>query len=218
MTRFYIDYEWLSPYTFTVHAALLEKGVLFDLREVRFKGGECLDEEYRGKTPTDLIPGLDDGDGTLWESLAILEYLEEKYPAPKYASLWPKAPGERALARALLSWYRCGFKALRDERSTETIFYDSERAKTKPLSAAAREEVREWMVALEPRLRAGGGFLFGAQWSIADSETALMAQRLLATPGFELDSRLRALAERVWQRPSSRAFVEHARPPFQSYY
>ena len=56
------------------------------------------------------VPVLRDGDVRVWESLAILEYLAEKFPA---AGLWPEHPAARAEARAVASEMHAGFAPLR---------------------------------------------------------------------------------------------------------
>jgi len=56
------------------------------------------------------VPVLIDGEIRVWESLAILEYLAEKFPA---ASLWPKDDGARAQARAVAAEMHAGFVSLR---------------------------------------------------------------------------------------------------------
>jgi glutathione S-transferase len=56
------------------------------------------------------VPVLLDGEVRVWESLAILEYLAEKFPA---AGLWPRQPMARAHARAVAAEMHAGFQALR---------------------------------------------------------------------------------------------------------
>ena len=63
-------------------------------------------------SPAGQVPALEDGDVCVWETLAILEYLSEKFPA---AQLWPADPAARAQARALAAEMHAGFAALRRE-------------------------------------------------------------------------------------------------------
>jgi glutathione S-transferase len=59
---------------------------------------------------TGKVPALADGGVHVWESLAILEYLDEKYP---HAQLWPADPAARAHARAIAAEMHAGFVPLR---------------------------------------------------------------------------------------------------------
>src|SRR5690349_15856989 len=52
----------------------------------------------REVSPSGRVPALMDGDVTVWESLAIAEYLNEKYPGK---GMWPAAPAARAMARSI---------------------------------------------------------------------------------------------------------------------
>lgn len=61
-------------------------------------------------TDGSTVPVLVDGDITVWESLAIIEYLSDRYPS---RGIWPADPAARALARAMSSEMHAGFTALR---------------------------------------------------------------------------------------------------------
>ena len=213
---FYCDDLYLSPYTFSVQCALLEKKIPFQLKEVHFEKSRSKDQAFKNASLTELIPAIDDGGFVLSESLAILEYLEEKFTGPIHPSLLPKTIKNRAKARMLLSWYRCGMKALRAERSTETVFYPSLRTQHS-LSSDAQDEVNELTFALKEILSHQEPFLFENQWSIVDAETALMLQRL-ALNGDPLDSELLNYTRSHWTRPTVSAFVNQKRRVFASYY
>ncbi|MEL7410769.1 MAG: glutathione S-transferase, partial [Pseudomonadota bacterium] len=63
-------------------------------------------------TPTAKVPTLVDGDATVWDSLAILEYVNEQY---LQGQAWPSNSVERAKARAIASEMHSGFFDLRNE-------------------------------------------------------------------------------------------------------
>ena len=90
---------------------------------------------FQSRSLTSRVPALTHGDFHLTESTAIAEYLEQIYPAPDHLALYPEAPG-RARAQ-LQAWLRGDLGALRQERPTETVFWDQP---GQPLSgdAAAR--------------------------------------------------------------------------------
>ncbi len=214
--KLYIDNLWLSPYTFSIFCALREKKLDFTLHPVAFEKAQSKDPKFTGLTPTDLIPALEDEGHVFSESLAILEYLDEKYAAPQHPRLLPTHVVDRAKARMFLSWHRCAMTSLRDQRSSETLFFPSERKSLKPLNEQTREEVREWTTAVKAHLKHGQQFLFG-EWSIADSEVAFMAHRLIVN-GDEIDEQIKAYAENIWRRPAIQEYVNQKRPEFKSFY
>jgi glutathione S-transferase len=221
--KLFLDNRWLSPYTYSVFCALKHKGIAFELIEVPFEKGVSLNAEFKEKSITGLIPAFEDGDLFLSESLAILEYLEEKYPSPDYPSIFPNSMADRAQARMLFNWYRSGFRPLKEERSIETVFYPELTVKT-PLTKESLEEIAEWKRALSELFSASGswgpgggdGFLFG-EFTLIDAETALMLQRLIRN-GDALEEDLKRYSERICSLEPMKDFVTRKRPPYRSYY
>ena len=77
--------------------------------------------EYARRSLTARVPMLRHGDFYLSESSAIAEYLEEAFPgAPR---LLPANVHQRARARQVMAWVRSDPMPIREERSSETIFY-----------------------------------------------------------------------------------------------
>src|ERR671918_2832287 len=68
------------------------------------------EEEIRRHSPSGRVPVLKDGEHVVWDSLAIGEYLAERYPD---ARRWPVDSGARAMARSACAEMHSGFQALR---------------------------------------------------------------------------------------------------------
>ena len=159
-------------------------------------------------SPSGLVPALKDGDLTVWDSLAICEYLAEKFPEAK---LWPADPALRALARAAASEMHSGFQSLRGECP---MALEAE-PKVTSLSEATQKNVRR-IVALWSDLlgRSGGPFLAG-EWSIADAFYTPVATRF-RTYGVHLsdygdDGSCGAYATRLLATPEFREWEAAAR-------
>jgi maleylacetoacetate isomerase/maleylpyruvate isomerase len=73
---------WRSQATFRVRIALNIKGLAREDVVVNLERGDQLAPAYRKENPQAVLPTLYDGDAKLFQSVAILEYLEEKYPEP----------------------------------------------------------------------------------------------------------------------------------------
>jgi maleylacetoacetate isomerase len=73
---------WRSQATFRVRIALNLKGLTREDVFVHLEKGDQFKPEYKALNPQAVVPTLYDGDAKLFQSFAILEYLEEKYPEP----------------------------------------------------------------------------------------------------------------------------------------
>lgn len=91
---------WRSSAAFRVRIALNLKGIDYDVIPVHLRkgGGEQLKESYQSLNPSGLVPLYLDEGVSLHQSMAIIEFLEEKYPNP---ALLPKKLADRAWVRAL---------------------------------------------------------------------------------------------------------------------
>jgi glutathione S-transferase len=207
----YGDRTWDSPYVFSVFVALSEKGLAFEVREVDLDAGEQRAPSHRARSLTERVPCIEHDGFSLSESLAIIEYLDDAFAPPKHARVLPADIAQRARARQLLGWLRSDLMPLRDERPTTTMFYARAEA---PLTEKARAAADKLVRVAEQVIPAGEGALFGA-WSCADADLSFMLQRLILN-GDALPERVRRYAVAQWQRPSVRAYVEHARPPRQA--
>ncbi len=87
-----------SQASFRVRIALNLKGLAHDDTYLHLEKGDQFAAEYRALNPQMVVPTLIDGDAKLFQSLAILEYLDEKYPHPP---LLPADPESRAWVRGL---------------------------------------------------------------------------------------------------------------------
>jgi glutathione S-transferase len=137
------------------------------LVELRQENGAS-EAAIRVHSPSGLVPVLKDGDLTVWDSLAICEYLAGLTPG-----LWPVEPVRRALARSAAAEMHSGFSALRGECPMDL----RATPKAVAISEAAQKDVRRIVAVWSELLgRFGGPFLVG-QWSIADAFFTPVATR-----------------------------------------
>jgi len=138
------------------------------LVELREENGVS-EAAIRVHSPSGLVPVLKDADVTIWDSLAICEYLAERAPA-----LWPQDPARRALGRAAAAEMHSGFPSLRGECPMDL----TAAPKAVTLSEATQKDIRRIISVWNELLgRFGGPFLVG-DWSIADAFYTPVATRL----------------------------------------
>jgi glutathione S-transferase len=134
-------------------------------------------EQVLRYSPAGKVPVLIDGDCAVWESLAILEYLAEKFPA---ARLWPQDARVRGLARAVASEMHGGFTALR--RNCPMNLWLPPKPRPQPdevIADVARIETlwSDCRARFGQKAEIAGPFLFGA-FGAADAMYAPVVARL----------------------------------------
>ena len=150
-------------------------------------------------SPAGRVPVLVDGDAVVWESIAILEHLAERFPD---RGLWPSDAVARAHARSLATEMHGGFGALRSAAPMNLWRPIEPRAMPEAALKDVRALERRWAEARE-RFGAGGDFLYG-DFCAADAMFAPVATRL-RTYGIAVDAVTQAYVVVVHDHP---AFVE----------
>ena len=158
-------------------------------------------EKMLREAPTGKVPVLRDGDFVVWDSLAIVEYLAEKFPKK---NIWPKDVRDRARARSLSAEMHSGFQALR--QAAPTNFRRDKRATPREIDDAARADLRR-IEAIFAGAR--GPFLFGA-FSAADAFFAPVVSRI-DTYALPLATSAQKYADAVLALPAFAAWREGAR-------
>ena len=205
-TRFklYVGADFVSAFAMSAFVALKEKQLSFDLVTLDLKARENYQASYRDASLTCKIPTLVHEGFALSESSAIAEYLEDVTPG--HNKLFPLDIKQRARARQLQAWLRSDLLVIRKERPADLIYFGK---KDNPLSDEALAAVGRLFFVADRLLEEGADHLFG-DWSIADTDLAIMLNRLLAN-GDQVPARLAAYVRRQWDRDSVRAWMDMAR-------
>jgi glutathione S-transferase len=157
----------------------------------------------RKYSPSGRVPALIDGDVTVWDSLAIAEYLNEKFPDKR---LWPQGAGERARARSVAAEMHSGFANLRNDCSMKILQQYPYKAPRPETQAEIDRIVAIWEDCLQ---RSGGPFLFGKEPCIADAFYAPVVSRV-RTYSLPVSGAARAYCDTIWAWPAVQAWVADA--------
>jgi maleylacetoacetate isomerase len=155
-----------SSAAFRVRIALNVKGVEYETVAVDLPGAEHRGAQFRTLNPQATIPTLDDDGTILWQSLAIIEYLDARYPSPR---LIPVEPVARARVQALAQLIACEVHPLNNLRVLKYL-----REELTLDEAAVAKWYSHWVAEafgpLETLVgRFGGGrYCFGDSLSLAD--------------------------------------------------
>src|SRR5512140_664931 len=161
------------------------------------------DANIRKFSPSGRVPALLDDNLTVWDSLAICEYLHEKFPNKH---LWPRDVSQRAHARSISAEMHSGFMNLRNDCSMKIV----QQYPYKKLRAETQKDVdRIVSIFAECLRRSGGPFLFGARPCIADAFYAPVVSRF-RTYSIPLPDVAAAYCNTIWDWPPLKAWVVDA--------
>lgn len=200
MYTLYIANKNYSSWSLRPWVLLQERGIEFEESQVIFSAGSNWDK-FRKFCPSGLVPCLIDGDQTVWDSLAISEYMAEKHPG-----VWPDNSQARAWARCAAAEMHSGFSALRN---------------LCPMNCALRVQLNEISDALQRNIsridellneglrRFGGPFLAGDEFSAVDAFYAPVAFRV-QTYGLKLSGNVTAYFNMILSLDSMREWQASA--------
>ncbi len=156
---------WRSGAAYRVRIALALKGVAYDQVTHDLRTGAQAADAYRAIAPQALVPALDTGDAVLVQSPAILEWIEERYPAPP---LLPVAADDRAVVRAMAALVACDVHPLNNLR-VQTALRRDLGADDAAVATWIARWIADGFTALETMIaRHGRGFAFGDAPGLAD--------------------------------------------------
>ncbi|MDJ0708873.1 MAG: maleylacetoacetate isomerase [Woeseiaceae bacterium] len=155
---------WRSSAAYRVRIALNLKDLDHEIVPVSLAPGdsEHRREDYRAKNPQMLVPFLEDGELGIAQSMAILEYLEETYPA---VALLPTKEPVRSRVRAFCNGIACDIHPLNNLRVMNFI---KTQFGADPTAEWYRHWIREGFQAAEA-LAGDGPYVFGDNVSLADA-------------------------------------------------
>ncbi len=210
MLKLYIGNKNYSSWSMRPWVLLKQNDIPFEEVKVRFdsfQAGSDFRKTMDVVSPVGKVPVLANGDFAVWDTLAIAEYLAEKFPEK---NLWPQSVQARARARSICAEMHSGFGALRSAcpMNIEASLPDIGQLiwRDKP---AVRADVAR-IVAMWDELLAQhkGPMLFG-DFSIADAYFAPVAMRL-KTYALPVSASISAYIDRLRAAPGVKAWIDEA--------
>lgn len=158
-----------SSASYRVRIALNLKGLECEQVPIHLRrgGGEQLTPAYKAINPQALVPALEDGGRTFTQSLAIIEYLDERYPEPP---LLPADPAGRAIVRGMALAIACEIHPIQNLRVLNFLKHDLKHTDD-DVNRWARHWIDLGLSALEQQVRSlpeRGKFCYGEAPTLAD--------------------------------------------------
>ena len=210
MLKLYIGNKNYSSWSMRPWVLLKQNDIPFEEVKVRFdsfQAGSDFRKTMDVVSPVGKVPVLANGDFAVWDTLAIAEYLAEKFPEK---NLWPQSVQARARARSICAEMHSGFGALRSacgmnieadlHAAGQLIWRDN---------PAVRTDVQRIAEMWGELLAEHGGPMLFKDFSIADAYFAPVCMRL-KTYGLPVPPAIAAYVQRVVELPGVQAWVAGA--------
>jgi glutathione S-transferase len=181
---------------------LRESGIAFDEVRVLLHRDNSREEIIK-YSPSGRVPALITEEGTIWESLAIAEYLAERFPEK---NLWPVDRARRAHARAVANEMHAGFSSLRSHMPADI----RSRYPAKPVPAEVAADIERIQAIWSGCLAAYGGPLLFGRFTIADAMYAPVVTRFV-TYGVTVSSACRQYMDTLLALPSFQQWIAEAK-------
>jgi glutathione S-transferase len=210
MLKLFVGNKNYSSWSMRPWVLMTQAGIAFEEVYVRFDAftpGSAFKQTLAGITPVGKVPVLQDGALSVWDTLAIAEYLAESFPDK---ALWPADKAARAHARSICAEMHSGFSALRSHCPMNIEAHLPEQgALIWRDKAAVRADVARLVTMWTELLQAHGGPLLFGEFSIADAYFAPVCMRL-KTYALPVPDAIGAYVQRVSALPGVKAWMDGA--------
>ncbi len=198
----------LSSWSLRPWLVMKQLGIPFDTVKVDLKSSGDKPPDVKAEilrhSPSGRVPALKHRGLTVWDSLAICEYLAETFPEKR---LWPEDKAARAIARSVSAEMHSGFMGMRTKMSMN--FKGRTPLAEIPAEAAGDvKRIQEIWSNCRQQYGTLGPYLFGG-FSIADAMYAPVVSRF-TTYGVKADSASKAYMDTVWKMPAMQDWLKGA--------
>jgi glutathione S-transferase len=208
--KLYIANKNYSSWSMRPWVLLKQAGIAFEEVMLRFDGFDAQSKFKQGLkdiNPVGKVPVLLDGDLAVWDTLAIAEYMAEKFPEKK---LWPTDVASRARARSICAEMHSGFMGI---RSACPMNIDAYLPEVGALALRDKEALRNDLKRIDSLFCAllkehQGPMLFG-EFSIADAYFAPVVMRI-KTYALPVSAETQAYMARLCALPGVKAWIDDA--------
>ena len=208
--KLYIANKNYSSWSMRPWVLLKQAGIAFEEVMLRFDGFDAQSKFKQGLkdiNPVGKVPVLLDGDLAVWDTLAIAEYVAEKFPEKK---LWPTDVASRARARSICAEMHSGFMGI---RSACPMNIDAYLPEVGALALRDKEALRNDLKRIDSLFSAllkehQGPMLF-SEFSIADAYFAPVVMRI-KTYALPVSGETQAYMDRLCAMPGVKAWIDAA--------